>query len=221
MIKKTIMFTALSTLLMTSGCTTLDPATREVKTSNATAGATIGAVGGALLGAMTGQSSRGVLLGAGIGALAGGAIGNSIDQEEAALRAQLDHTGVRIERCDNNSIRLIMPCDITFSNDSARIQEDFYETLDSVAVVLKRFNCNLVKVSGFTSSTGSYEHNQILSEQRAKSVAHFLTCAGVNSTRIIAVGYGPRYSIASNASGEGRALNRRVEIMLRPLDAPF
>lgn len=218
MTKRYFTATLAGTLLLTSGCTTLDPATREIKTSNASLGAGLGAMGGALLGAMTGHSTKGVLIGAGIGALAGGAIGNSIDQEEAMLRQQLDCTGVRVERC-GDLIRLVMPCDITFANDSANLRPDFFETLDSVALVLKRFNCTLVKVAGYTSNTGSIMHNQLLSERRARCVANFLVDVGVNPTRIVTIGYGMRKPIASNETAEGRALNRRVEITIRPLEA--
>jgi outer membrane protein OmpA-like peptidoglycan-associated protein len=213
---KSVTSVGLAILFMaTLGCTTFDPTTRELKPSNAAVGASIGAMGGALLGALTGHSSRGVLVGAGLGAVAGGAIGNSIDQEEAVLRAQLDRTGVRIERC-NNMIRLVMPCDITFENDSAQLLPDFNETLNSVAIVLRRFNNTLINVSGFASNTGSFMHNQVLSEQRAKCVASFLAHTGIDPARIISVGYGVRHPISSNETEEGRALNRRVEITIKP-----
>ncbi len=217
MIKKVTTISLVGVLFATSGCTTIDPMTREVKTSNASVGAGLGAVGGALIGAMTGHSSKGVLLGAGIGALAGGVIGNSIDQEESMLRQQLDCTGVRVERC-GDIIRLIMPCDITFANDSACIKSEFYDTLDSVSVVMRRFNHTLVKVAGFTSNTGSLMHNQLLSERRARCVADFLVDRGLNPSRIVTVGFGVRHPMASNDSEEGRAINRRVEITIRPLE---
>src|SRR5262249_44546252 len=140
-----------STLLLSS-CTTFDPMTREAKTSNATVGVGLGAMGGALIGAMSGHSSKGALIGAGIGALAGGAVGSYMDQQEAMLRAQLESTGVQIVRTSEDSIQLIMPCDITFANDSATLRDDFFETLNSVAIVLKRYNRTLVNVAGFTSN---------------------------------------------------------------------
>jgi outer membrane protein OmpA-like peptidoglycan-associated protein len=213
---KKIMITGFFCTLMAAGCTTIDPVTRELKPRHGTVGASMGAMGGALLGAMTGHSSKSVLIGAGLGALAGGAIGNAIDQEEAMLRAQLDNTGVGIERT-GDTIRLVMPCDITFANDSANLRPEFFDTLNSVAFVLRRFNHTLVKVAGFTSNTGSIMHNQLLSEQRAQSVADFLIDAGINPARLVTVGYGIRYAIASNNTEEGQALNRRVEITIRPM----
>jgi outer membrane protein OmpA-like peptidoglycan-associated protein len=216
--QKQILVGLISLPLLLAGCTTIDPETRTLKTSNATVGASIGAVGGALLGAMSGghHSSRNVLLGAGIGALAGGVVGNSMDQQEAMLRERLECTGVSVERC-GETIRLIMPCDITFANDSACIRSEFHDTIDSVAIVLRKYNRTLVKIAGYTSDTGSVMHNQLLSERRARAVADCLADSGVNVTHIVAVGYGLRNPVASNDTQEGQALNRRVEITLRQL----
>lgn len=203
--------------LFVSACTTIDPETREIKVSNTAVGTGIGAMSGALIGAMTGNSSKGVLIGAGLGAIAGSIAGNYMDRQEAILREQLERTGVRVVR-EGEMIHLIMPCDITFANDSARIRSEFFETLDSVALILNRFNRTLVKVAGFTSNTGSFMHNQLLSERRARSVADCLVSAGVNPSRLVPIGYGVRRPIASNETEAGRALNRRVEITIRPID---
>jgi len=73
-----------------------------------------------------------------------------------------------------------------------------------------------VAVNGFTDSTGSFEHNQKLSENRAQSVARFLANQGVFSSRLLSRGYGPRHPIASNDTVAGRAQNRRVELQLVP-----
>jgi outer membrane protein OmpA-like peptidoglycan-associated protein len=60
------------------------------------------------------------------------------------------------------------------------------------------------------------EANQVLSKQRADAVALFLRQKGVAAARITAVGYGQSQPIADNATEEGRAQNRRVEILLTP-----
>jgi outer membrane protein OmpA-like peptidoglycan-associated protein len=206
--RKIIILGLLGLLIISGGCTTIDPTTREVKTSNATVNAGFGAVAGALVGSLTGNSTK--------GALAGGVIGNSLDQEEALLREQLDSTGVLIDRC-GDKIRLVIPCDITFENDSANLKSEFFDVLDSVAIVLKRFNQTLVTVAGFSSSTGSIMHNQLLSEERARCVANFLIDAGINRSRLVTVGYGLRYPIASNETKAGQSLNRRVEITIRSI----
>ena len=87
-----------------SGCTTLDPYTREEQTSQATKGALIGAGIGAVVGLITGDDAlerrQHALIGAGVGALAGGAVGAYQDKQEAELRAELEGTGVSVYRCD-------------------------------------------------------------------------------------------------------------------------
>lgn len=205
----------LSAALFLSGCTTLNPYTGENQVSNTTIGAGVGAIGGTLVGAMIGGRD-GALIGAGIGGLTGGVIGHSMDNENAELRQRLMGTGVQI-REEGNSIQLIMASDVTFATDSANIRSDFYPVLDSVALVIKKYNRTSIIISGYTDSTGSAEHNQILSEQRAKSVSAYLASQGVRRNRLFARGFGARYPIASNQSVSGRAMNRRVVINLRPL----
>ncbi len=130
------------TILLT-GCTTLDPYTREEKTSNATMGAAIGAAAGVAVGLITGDSAserrkQALILG-GVGALSGAGVGYYMDQQEMKLRQQLDGTGVSVTRTGDN-ITLNMPGNITFAVDSADINMSFYEILDSVALVLKEFD---------------------------------------------------------------------------------
>lgn len=203
-----------------SGCTTIDPYTREEKTSKATTGAIIGAVGGAVVGMATGDNSRErrkrALIGAGVGALAGGSVGYYMDVQEAKLRQQLEGTGVKVVRNGNN-ITLVMPSNITFDSGRAEVKADFYEVLDSVALVLKEYPKTMVEVVGHTDSTGSDAYNQRLSELRAASVARYLKSQGINPQRIATFGMGERQPIASNATAAGRAANRRVELTLIPI----
>lgn len=213
--KKLIVATLVAGTL--AGCQTMDPYTGEAKTSNAAKGAGIGAVAGAVLGAAVSSKKdrrKGALIGAAVGGATGGGIGYYMDQQEAQLRRQLEGTGVRVERV-GDQIRLIMPGNITFATDSHQVAPDFYSVLDSVALVLNKFNQTAISVDGFTDSTGSFEHNQMLSERRAASVANYLANAGVQSGRISAQGYGERYPVADNGTTAGRALNRRVEINIR------
>ena len=203
-----------------TGCTTLDPYTREEKTSNATKGAAIGAATGVAIGLISGSSSserkkRALILG-GAGALTGTGIGYYMDQQEMKLRQQLEGTGVSVYR-DGDNITLNMPGNITFAVDSSDISADFYEILDSVALVLKEFNKTLVEVAGHTDSTGDAQYNQQLSERRANSVAAYLRSRKVNGERLMVVGAGENYPIASNDTPSGRQLNRRVEITIVPL----
>jgi outer membrane protein OmpA-like peptidoglycan-associated protein len=212
----------MAALVFTTACTTLDPYTREEKTSQATKGAIIGAVSGAVVGLITGDDSlerrQRALLGAGVGALAGGAIGNYQDRQQAKLRAELEGTGVSVTRIGDN-ITLNMPGNITFATNSSDLNASFYEVLKSVGTVVNEFNKTIIEVAGHTDSTGSDQYNQSLSERRAGSVASYLQAQGVLSQRIITVGVGEQRPVADNATAEGRQLNRRVELTLVPLTA--
>lgn len=200
-----------------TACTT-DPYTGERKAAKTGMGAGIGAAVGAVGGVIIGGSNKrkSALIGAGVGALAGAGVGAYMDAQEAKLRRQLQGTGVSVTR-DGNNIILNMPGNITFDTDSPAIKPDFNEVLNSVALVLKEYNKTYVDVIGHTDSTGSAAYNQTLSERRAESVANALNSRGVIRERIMTSGMGPRYPIADNATPQGRALNRRVEIALVPV----
>ena len=87
---------------------------------------------------------------------------------------------------------------------SYTVKPHFYPVLDSVALVVDEFDKTAINVGGHTDSTGSFQFNQTLSEQRAQSVASYLTRQGVNSGRLHAQGYGPRQPVASNDTSMGR-----------------
>jgi outer membrane protein OmpA-like peptidoglycan-associated protein len=82
---------------------------------------------------------------------------------------------------------------------------------------LKQFNQNMIEIVGYTDSTGARQHNMDLSQQRAQSVATYLTSQGVDPSHLAVAGMGPDQPIASNADVNGRAQNRRVEVNLKPI----
>lgn len=204
-----------------AGCTTTDPYTGQQRISNTAGGVGIGAGVGALAGLAIGGGGRhgsrnAALIGAGIGALTGGAIGNYMDRQESELRAQLQGTGVSVTR-NGDQIILNMPSNITFATDQSDVRSEFFATLNSVSLVLNKFNRTLVDVHGHTDSTGSAAHNQQLSERRALSVANYLSSQGVDSRRFEILGFGASRPVAPNNTDAGRAANRRVEIAISPL----
>ncbi|WP_051216345.1 OmpA family protein [Ferrimonas futtsuensis] len=209
----------LSALVAISGCTTLDPYTREEKTANATVGAGIGAITGAIIGAAVSSKSdraKGALIGAGIGGLAGGSVGYYMDQQEMKLRQQLEGTGVSVTRVGDQII-LNMPGNITFDTNQDQLKAQFYPTLNSVTLVLKEFENTLITVAGHTDSRGEADYNQQLSERRAASVASYLVNQQIPYQRVAAVGYGESRPVADNINKAGRAQNRRVELTLDPI----
>jgi len=208
--------------LSVAGCYTYDPYTGEKKVSDTTKGAGIGAAAGAVVGLLTGGDAaahrKNALIAAGVGALAGGAIGNYMDRQEANLRHDLAGTGVSVTRMGDN-ITLNMPGNITFKSDSAELDPSFFKVLNSVNVVVKKYNKTVVEVAGHTDSTGAADYNQKLSERRANSVAQYLESQGLANNRVVTVGAGESRPVADNATPEGRQANRRVELTLTPLTA--
>lgn len=219
MLKRIVLVALTATYL--AGCTTTDPYTGEQKMSNTAGGAMLGAGAGALMGLAVGGNAverrNGALIGAAVGGLAGGAIGNYMDNQEAELRAQLQGTGISVTR-NGDRIILNMPSNITFDTDQDSLKPGFFPTLNSVAIVLRKFNKTLIDINGHTDSTGSLAHNQELSDRRAQAVASYLGGQGIEPRRISAVGFGPSRPVASNASEAGRAQNRRVEITIAPIN---
>ncbi|MEM6462054.1 MAG: OmpA family protein [Pseudomonadota bacterium] len=200
-----------------TACMTTDPFTGEQRPTRTASGAAIGAAAGAGLGLLAGGNDRrNALIGAGIGALAGGTIGNYMDRQEAELRAQLQGTGVSVTR-NGNSLILNMPSNVTFGVDQAQIDPSFFATLNSVSIILNKYNQSLIDVYGYTDSTGSAQYNLDLSQRRAQSVATYLTAQGVDRRRMFVVGFGQERPVASNATDAGRAQNRRVELQIAPL----
>lgn len=211
--------TALIFICSISGCATLDnsihstdPTTGERQVNNTAKGAGIGALAGAVIGAIA-DGGKGAAIGAASGAALGGGIGYYMDRQEAELRRKLEGTGVRVLR-EGNNLKLIMPGNITFATGSANINATFYPVLNSVALVLKEYNKSRLGVYGFTDATGRFERNQILSEQRADSVAAYLTGQGIAPARMTVKGMSQRFPIASNDTPQGREQNRRVELLI-------
>ena len=209
--KKTISIFAV--LALVSACTTVNPYTGQTQTAKSTWGTAIGAATGALIGST--QSSEGALIGGLAGAAIGGGVGYYLDVQAAELRAELVSTGVQVVE-DSDSIRLIMPGNITFKTDSADINSSFYPVLNSVARVLNKYSNSTVMVSGHTDSTGNADYNLKLSRERAGSVAAYLQGQGVKQSRFEVMGLGSSNPIGSNSTVDGRALNRRVEIKIIP-----
>jgi len=199
-----------STLFL-GGCAT--------QTGNKTAtGAAVGAGTGALLGnvvAGSGNRTGGTLIGAAVGATVGGLVGRQMDLQEEQLRREMAGTHIDVQRL-GDTIRLKAPDSITFDTNSAEIKPEFRAALDQIARSINQYDGTVVRVEGHTDSTGRAEYNQTLSVNRAQSVVSYLAQRGVAHHRMQAIGYGQSQPIASNDTPEGRAQNRRVEILILP-----
>ena len=207
---------ALSALAITA-CTT-DPYTGQQRVNRTAVGIAAGAIGGYLLGDLVGgrhdRTER--LIGAGVGAIAGGAVGAYMDRQEADLRRQTAGTGVDVIRQGDDLI-LRMPSSVTFDVDRWEVKPQFFSVLDDVGRTLGSYNQTYVDVLGHTDTTGSHEHNQLLSERRAASVADYLASRGVDRARMATRGFGetaPLY--LPDDTDMKKAANRRVEIKVVP-----
>lgn len=178
----------------------------------------LGALAGAVAGAAINHDNRGkgALIGAAVAGAAGAGYGYYVDKQEEELRRSMQGTGVEVQR-QGDTIQLIMPGNITFATDSADIASSFYSPLNNLASSFRQYNQNSVEIVGHTDSTGNHAYNMSLSQRRAQSVANYLMAQGVDSSRLSTRGAGPDQPIASNATADGRAQNRRVEVTLRPL----
>ncbi|WP_370231398.1 OmpA family protein [Cognatishimia sp.] len=200
--------------LTLSACT--DPQYAGIERDNTKQGATIGAILGGALGALTaddklGGTVRGAAIGAGIGAIAG----DYLDRQEADLRRDLDNSDVDIT---NTGDRLIvtMPNSILFATDSYTVRSDLQRDLRTVASNLLAYPDSTIQIIGHTDNEGDASYNQTLSERRANAVADVLMTEGVPFGRIDAIGRGESQPVTSNLTPEGRAQNRRVEIVILP-----
>lgn len=194
-----------------SACAT-DPYSGESKVAKTAWGTGIGTAVGAGIGALIG-GEKGALIGAGVGAATGAAAGGYMDVQASKLREKLAGTGVQVLR-DGDNIRLIMPNRITFNTNEDAMLPTANQVLDSVALVANEYDKTNLQIIGHTDSTGNDKINIPLSQRRAISVANYLALRGVNAARLQAYGVGASSPIASNATEEGKAQNRRVEIML-------
>jgi outer membrane protein OmpA-like peptidoglycan-associated protein len=209
---------AVSAVLALSACT--DPAAFSTGPDpNRTQGGAIlgGIIGGAAgaLGSDEEDRGRNALIGTALGAGVGAAIGNRLDRQAAALRQELGDGRITIENTGEVLI-VRMPQDILFPVDSAELQPAVVPDLRAVAANLNRFPDGTVEVVGHTDNTGAASYNLQLSQRRAQSVANVLTAAGVPQGRLLVRGVGDDQPRASNLTPEGRAQNRRVEIIIRP-----
>ena len=205
-ILKRIAVVAASGALM-AGCATQQQTNTAVGTGE---GAAIGAGIGALIGHGTGAA-----VGAGIGAVAGGLVGyNWKVVKEDVQSSGATSLGIDVVEMPDGSLKVNIPSNVSFDTDKTDLKPALLPVLDSVARSLNQHPELRAKVVGHTDSTGALAHNQTLSVNRARSVTDYLSRQGVAATRLSIEGRGPNDPIGDNATADGRALNRRVEIYL-------
>ena len=134
----------------------------------------------------------------------------------SALGGITDNKGLNVAS-NERWMEISLDAEISFEPDSARLKPAAVEYLRDIVDWLSTFD-NPITIDGFTDnlpvSSGKFASNWQLSAARASAVAEGLTLAGIDAERISAVGYGENHPLATNASPEGRAKNRRVVIVV-------
>ena len=188
--------------------------------SNAVKGGLIGTGAGAALGAGIGAIFGGKK-GAAYGAIAGGAVGGTtgviigrkMDKQAEELRRSVPGAevkrvgeGIDVEFTDANGFH--------FDSGKAILSQNSKNTLDKLAVVLKKYPDTNLLVDGHTDSDGSESFNKSLSYKRANAVGDYLKSKGIPSSHFTVNGEGESNPIASNETAAGKAKNRRVELVI-------
>lgn len=206
---------ALTACLLMTGCAT-NPETGNFEITRTGVGVAVGTVGGALVGAALGDGSA-AIKGAMIGAAAGGGAGYLWDKRYKAMQAELKATELQVEQAriaDGQQVLVISaPSDVFFRVGSSDITTEAYPALSRLAESMKGQDYK-VGITGHTDTSGSPDTNNRLSYDRARSVAAYLTAAGVPYQSLYVRGVGSKEPKADNSTAQGRSDNRRVEIVL-------
>lgn len=220
----------IATLAGTTGCSSIQKTWNSMSQAGqgATAGGAAGAAVGTGVGALIGGGKGawiGALVGSALGAGTGALVGNQMDKQKKELEQQLSEVkaleqknayDIQTVKDSNNldAIKLVLGNSVLFATNSYSLSASAQAALKQVAYNLRQFPDTDITVVGYTDNTGTEAINQKLSKERAESVMNFLIANGVNADRLKAVGMGWNDPVASNATPEGRAQNRRVEIYI-------
>ncbi len=196
-----------------AACTAPDGSPRPNTEGGAVIGGLIGAVIG---GSSSGNKGRNIIVGTAVGAAIGGLVGQELDKQAEALRANINNGEVSIVNTGSELI-VTLPEAITFASGSDIVRPSLQSDLFAMADNLNDFPNSTVDIIGHTDNFGTASFNQELSARRADSVYSILADGGVATNRMRAIGRGENEPIASNLNDEGKAQNRRVEIIIRPI----
>jgi outer membrane protein OmpA-like peptidoglycan-associated protein len=183
-------------------------------------GALIGAAAGAATGAAVSKhDGKAAGIGALVGGLAGAGIGHYLENKERAAQELEAIPGADVA-IEGDSVVVSFAGEVMFDSGSRNLSPGALSRLDSVAATINRYPDSNVLVQGHTDSSGPEDANLRLSEDRALMVKNQLVMEGVASSRVTTLGFGESKPLVTNATPEGRAQNRRVEIELRPSQPP-
>lgn len=210
-----LLFTIVLAISLTN-CSAVQNANNKQK------GAVIGATGGAILGAIIGNNvgkggngELGAVIGGVVGGTAGVLIGNKMDKQAQKIEEEIP--GAQVERVDDG---IVVTFDETsgvyFDTEKYNINNASQTTLNKLIGVFKEYPDTNILVVGHTDSQGSEEYNMTLSKNRAYAVTNYLSQNGISRGRLTTNWFGETQPMHDNATAEGRAKNRRVNIAILP-----
>lgn len=202
-------------VLATTGCSSMNN-TAKGSLIGTGGGAGVGAALGALIGGGKG-AAIGAAIGAGVGAGAGALIGRKMDKQQQELQEQLAQQAKVEQTTDANGLQAIKVTfngGILFPTNGTTLSSNAKTDLSKFAQSLINNPGTNVQIFGYTDDTGTLQVNERVATGRADAVRNYLLNSGVAATRLSAEGLPMQDYIASNATSEGRAQNRRVEIYI-------
>ncbi|SDP98894.1 Outer membrane protein OmpA [Mucilaginibacter sp. OK268] len=198
---------ALATVgILGSGCDSLTK-TQKGAAIGAGAGGTIGA----FIGKAAGNTALGAIIGGAVGGTAGAFIGRNMDRQAAEIKQTVP--GATVTR-EGEGILVKFDSGILFDTDKADLKPAAQSNLQKLATSLQNNQNTNILIVGHTDNTGSDSHNMDLSVRRAESVKSYIAGNNVSPSRLTTSGKGESEPIADNTTVEGRAQNRRVEIVI-------
>ena len=210
-----VLFTIILAISLTN-CKAIQNANNKQK------GAVIGATGGAILGAIIGNNvgkggngELGAVIGGVIGGGAGILIGNKMDKQAQKIEEEIP--GAIVKRVDNG---IVVTFDensgVYFNTEKYNINTASQETLNKLSGIFKEYPDTNILVVGHTDSAGSEDYNMTLSKNRAYAVTNYLKGKGLSGGRFTTNWFGESQPMHDNATAEGRAKNRRVNVAIIP-----
>ncbi|KJD31898.1 membrane protein [Tamlana sedimentorum] len=207
---------AIVTIIAFTNCKSVQNANNKQK------GAVIGATGGAILGAIIGNNvgkggngELGAVIGGVVGGGAGVLIGNKMDKQAQQIEEEVP--GAEVERVDDG---IVVTFDensgVYFATNKYNINAASEDNLNKLIGVFKEYPDTNILVVGHTDSQGAEEYNMTLSKNRAYAVTEYLSSHGISSSRLTTNWFGENQPMYDNATADGRAKNRRVNIAILP-----
>lgn len=192
--------------ILGAGCNSL---TKTQK--GAAIGAGGGGVVGALIGKAAGNTALGAIIGGAVGGTAGALIGHKMDKQAAEIKQTVP--GATVTRAGEGII-VNFSSGILFDTDKADVKPAAQTNLEKLAASLQNNPETNILIVGHTDNTGSDAHNMDLSIRRAEAVKSVITADNISGSRLTVQGKGETEPIGDNNTVDGRAQNRRVEIVI-------